>query len=159
MEYVFAYSRDTNVAIPVSFAPEELGFRGEVYVYDYFTRARRRQAAAQKIEVPVDSQGSYFVIAPVGASQIAFLGDLSKFVPASALRIPSLSDNGEITLSVQLKPGEKISLWLSAGSAPSVSADRATVTVPRFDSSTGLYEFTVLRGEGEQATIRIMPKR
>jgi hypothetical protein len=158
-EYVFAYSRDKNALMPVSVAPQELGFTGDVYVYDYFNRAGRRQASTQKIETAVDSQGTYFVIAPVGPSQIAFLGDLSKFVPASTLRMPSLSDNGEITLTVQLKPGEKISLWLSAASAPSVSANDAVVSVPRFDSSTGLYEFKVSRSEREQATIRITPKR
>jgi hypothetical protein len=158
MEYVFAYSRDQNMAMPVGFAPQELGFTGDVYVYDYFNRTGQRQAAAQRLEIPVDSQGSYFVVAPVGASQIAFLGDLSKFVPASRLRMPSFSDTGAITLTLQLKLGEKISLWLSAASAPSVSADHAAVSEPRLDSSTGLYEFAVSRGEGEQATIRIAPK-
>ena len=159
IEYVFAYSRDSNMAMRASFAPKDFGFSSEVYIYDYFNRSGRRQPAAQTIETAVDNQGSYFVISPVGPSQIAFLGDLSKFVPASHLRVPSLSDNGQITLTLQLQPGETTSLWLSAAAAPIVSADQATVSAPRFDASTGLYEFTVSPGQHEQATIRIAPGR
>jgi hypothetical protein len=107
-----------NTAARVIFSPREFGFTGDVYVYDYFNRAGRRQPAAQKIETSVDSQGSYFVIAPVGLSQIAFLGDLSKLVPASSVRMPALLDNGQITLALRFESGETVSLWISAPSAP-----------------------------------------
>jgi hypothetical protein len=157
VEYVFAFSRDLNAAAPVSFSPQEFGFTGEVYVYDYFNRAGHRQPAAQKIEASVDSQGSYFVIAPVGPSQIAFLGDLSKFVPASTLRMPTLVDNGQITLALRFEFGETVSLWLSAPSAPSVSADRATISAVKFDSLTGLYQIIVSASQSEQAILRITP--
>jgi hypothetical protein len=84
IEYVFAYSRDLNAKAPVSFSPQEFGFTGDVYVYDYFNKSGWRQTAAQEIDASVDSQGSYFVIASIGVSGMAFLGDLSKFVPASS---------------------------------------------------------------------------
>jgi hypothetical protein len=157
VEYVFAYSRDLNTTTRVSFSPRELGYTGDVYVYDYFDRSGQRQPAAQKIETSVDSQGSYFVIAPVGSSQIAFLGDLSKFVPASTLRMPTLLDDGRITLALRFESGETVSLWLSALSAPSVSADGATISAVKFDSGTGLYQITVSAGPSEQAIVRIAP--
>jgi hypothetical protein len=157
VEYVFAYSRSRAGLSTVSFAPQELGFSGEVYVYDYFNRSGTRQPAAHRIETVVGSDGSYFIIAPVGYSKIAFLGDLSRFASASTLRVSELSDNGQITISLQLTPGEKVPLSFSAAFVPIVSASLATVSAPRFDSRTGLYEVIVSAGESPQATLHVIP--
>lgn len=155
--YVFAYSRDVNATAPVIFSPQELGFSGEVYVYNYFSQTGQLQPAARSIESSVDSQGSYFVIAPVGQSKIAFVGDLSKFVPASKQRVMGFTDNGQITVLLQLNPGEDVPLWFFAPSMPAVSADQASISAPTLDSVTGLYKVTVKSGAGKQATIRITP--
>lgn len=153
--YVFAYSRDLNHLAPVNFAPQDFGFTGQVYVYDFFNQTGHLQPAAQSIQASVDSQGSYFVIAPVGPSQFAFLGDLSKYVPASRQRVASLSDNGQITATLRLKPGETVPLWFLAASQPAVSSDQAAVSVPAFDSARGLYQVMVSYTQNKQATIRI----
>ena len=155
VEYVFAYSRDINARAPVSVSPQELGFTGDVYVYDYFGKAGWRQSGSQAIERSVDSQGSYFVIASIGPSGSAFVGDLSKFAPASKQRVPSLADNGEITATLQMNVGEAVPIWVFALSTPVVSADGATVSAPTFDSMTGLYEVTVTSVESKIVTVRI----
>jgi hypothetical protein len=155
LEYVFAYSRNVNAPATVSVSPPDFGFTGDVYVYDYFGKTGWRQPAAQAIVRSVDSQGSYFVIAPVGQSGMAFLGDLSKFVPASQQRVPSLSDNGQITAILQFNPPETVLISILAASMPVVAADGATVSAPTFDSTTGLYQVRVASGENKQATIRI----
>jgi hypothetical protein len=154
-EYVFAYSRDANAPGSVSFSPQDFGFTGEVYLYDYFGKTGSLQPGAQAIERSVDSQGSYFVIAPVGPSGMAFLGDLSKFVPGSQQRLLSLSDSGVITATLQFNPPETVPISIFAASAPLVSSDLATVSAPAFDPSTGLYRVTVASGENKQATIQI----
>ena len=150
---MFAYSRDVSTMALVHLTPQEFGFTGDVYVYNYFNKTGWRQPATQKIETSVDSQGSYFVIAPVGQSRIAFLGDLSKFVPASKQRVSSLSDTGQISATLHLRPAETMPIWFFASSTPTVSADHATVSAPRFDSTTGLYQVVVASNQNERATI------
>jgi hypothetical protein len=88
----------------------------------------------------VDSQGSYFIIASIGPSGSAFVGDLSKFAPASKQRVPSLADNGKITATLQMNAGEAVAIWIFAPSMPVVSAEGATVSPPSFDSIAGLYQ-------------------
>ena len=161
VEYVFAYSRNQNGPAQVSFAPQDFGLTGSVYVYDYFGKMGWRQPASQAVVRLVDSQGSYFVMAPIGPSGMAFLGDLSKFATASKQRVTSLSDKGQISAALQFAPGETvpISFFGSASpvitAAPVITADGATVSVATYDSTTGLYRVSVTPGPGNTATIRI----
>lgn len=67
------------------------------------------------------------------------------------------TDNGQITVLLQLNPGEDVPLWFFAPSMPAVSADQASISAPTLDSVTGLYKVTVKSGAGKQATIRITP--
>jgi len=157
VEYVFAYSRDLNALATMSVTPQDFGFVGDVYVYDYFGKTGWRQPATQAIVRSVDSQGSYFVMAPVGPSGIAFLGDLSRFVPASRKRVLSLVDNGQIAIGLRFKPGETVPIWIYATSTPVVSSNGATVSAPAHDSTTGLYQVMVASGRNVQATIWIAP--
>jgi hypothetical protein len=57
IEYVFAYNRGSSRSSTVSFAPQELRFSGEVYVYDYFNRtesaSRRRTASRLRLTARV----------------------------------------------------------------------------------------------------------
>ncbi len=155
VEYVFAYSRDVNAPAEVSFSPHDFGFTGDVYVYDYFGKTGSPQPGAQPIVKSVDSQGSYFVMAPVGPSGIAFLGDLSRFVSASQQRVVSLADDGQISATLQFKPPETVPISVFAASKPVVSADGATVSAPVLDAATGLYQVLVASSENKQAIIHI----
>ena len=157
MEYVFAYSRDLKATETVSVSPADLGFASDVYVYDYFGKTGWRQPAEREITRAVDSQGSYFVIAPIGLSGMAFLGDVSRFVPASRQRVGSLTDNGQIMVTLELLPGETVPISVFAAATPVMSADGATVSAPVLDASSGLYQVSVKAGPGQggAATIRI----
>lgn len=155
VEYVFAYSRNVNAPETVSFAPQDFGFSGNVYVYDYFGKTGWQQGAAQAIVKPVDSQGSYFVIAPVGPSGIAFVGDVSRFVPASHQRVLSLADTGQIAATLQFKPPETVTISVYAASAPVVTASGATVSTATYDSTSGLYQVAVTSVQNNQAAIAI----
>lgn len=155
VRYLFAFSRNLNASAAVSLAPADFGFTGDVYMYDYFGQTGWRQGAGQAIARQVDSQGSYFVIAPVGPSGIAFIGDLSRFVPSARQRVTSLADNGQVTATLQMLPGETVTLSMYAAAAPAISANGATVGAPIFDSTTGLYRVSVTAGQGTNATIRI----
>lgn len=155
--YVFAYTRELNATAPVSFTPQDFGFNGTVYVYDYFGKAGWTQPASQSITRPVDSQGSYFVIAAVGPSGMAFLGDPSRFATASKQRFATLSDQGQIVATMHFAPGESVPVAMFAPATPLVSADGAAVSAPVYNSSTGLYTVTVTSQQNE-ATIHITPR-
>jgi hypothetical protein len=156
VEYVFAYSRDVNAPATVSISPQDLGFTGTVYVYDYFGKMGWTQPAAHAIARTVDSQGTYFVIAPVGPSGIAFMGDLSRFATASKQRFPALNDDGRITATMHFAPGETVPLSIFATEPPAVSANGATAGAPAYDPGTGLYQVT-LTSQNKEATLHIAP--
>lgn len=157
IEYVFGYSRDQNAAAPISILPQDFGFQGAVYVYDYFGNSGWWQPGTQSFATSVDSQGSYYVIAPIGPSGMAFLGDLTKYVPASRQRVETLSDDGQITATLNFKSGgETVPISVFASAAPVVSADHATVSAPAYDSATGLYRMMVTT-ESAAATLHIAP--
>ena len=159
VEYVFAYSRDQNTAAPISIRPEDYGFQNAVYVYDYFGKSGWWQPGTLAFATSVDSQGSYYVMAPIGASGMAFVGDVTKFVPASRQRVMSLSDDGQITAALAFKSGgETVPISIFATAAPVVSADQATVSTPVYDSATGLYRVMVT-SESAAATLHIAAGR
>jgi hypothetical protein len=81
--------------------------------------------ARAKFSAPlVRDAATFYVVAPVGKSGIAFLGDKNKFVGMGKQRIASLRDEaGKLTVGVVLAANEK-SIVLHGYSA---SAPKATV--------------------------------
>ena len=74
--YVFAYARGSNTS--ATFTPSSLGPGGNVYVNNYFTGSGSVVQAGNSYSDTVSS-GSYYIVAPIGSSGIAFLGDAAKF--------------------------------------------------------------------------------
>ena len=124
-EYVFAFNRPKTPDDKVHFTLGELGVNGPAYVYDYFSGAAQRLDARAKFSAPLGKDAAaFYVVAPVGKSGIAFLGDKDKFVGTGRQRIESLHDEaGKLTVGVVLAANEK-SVVLH-GYAP--SAPKATV--------------------------------
>jgi hypothetical protein len=133
--YVFAYSRaDSSQSIVVS--PPTLGLSGPAYVYDYFADTGRLLAPAETFSATVSS-GSYFVVAPVGPSGIAFLGDSGEFATLGRKRISQLSDDGHVvSASVEFASGEQaVTLFGYSPSAPSATATGGSADAS-YDPST-----------------------
>jgi hypothetical protein len=105
--YVFAYDRVQGARSPVSFSPQSLGATAPAYVYDYFHKTGVLLEPGQTFTGSADYNGSYFVVAPVGTSGIAFLGDAGKFVSCGTKRIEQISDDGVLRVSVRFAAGEK----------------------------------------------------
>jgi len=105
--YVVAYERTNGALSPVSFTPESLGVSGPAYVYDYFQNAGVVLKPGAPFTATVDYSGSYFIVAPIGRSGIAFLGDLGKFASTGKKRIEELSDDGTLRAVVRFARGEK----------------------------------------------------
>ena len=104
--FVVAYDRTNGALGSMSFSPESIGIKGPAYVYDYFASKGSVVSAGGQFTDVVDYNGSYYVVAPIGPSGIAFLGDKGKFVSTGKKRIETLSDDGTLHVSVRFAPGE-----------------------------------------------------
>jgi hypothetical protein len=104
--YVVAYERTNGALSPVAFSPESLGVAGAAYVYDYFQNAGIVLKPGAPFTATVDYSGSYFIVAPIGRSGIAFLGDIGKFTSNGKKRIEELSDDGTVRAVVRFARGE-----------------------------------------------------
>ena len=151
--YVFAYDRVEGVQSPVSFAPESLGIAARAFVYDYFHETGRVTQLGQSFTGSVDYNGYYFVVAPVGTSGIAFLGDPGKFVSCSKKRIEQISDDGVLRVSVRFAEGEKsVVLHLYSPFQPVATAEVGSVG-PLTPSAAGTYRVAVTPDASGQAMV------
>src|SRR5262249_4230016 len=101
--YVFAYQRGADTAI--AFTPPALSINGPAYLYNYFTGQGTIVDGAAPFHDQLADR-AYYVVAPIGPSGIAFLGDSGHYVSLGKKRITSLRDDGVIEVSVAFAAGE-----------------------------------------------------
>lgn len=153
--YVFAYSRRNHATQLATFTPASLGIAGSAYVYNYFTGTGTVVNAGQSFSARVGS-GSYYIVASIGPSGIAFLGDAGKFVSLGAKRISRLTDNGTVQATVSFARGEKsVILHGYAPARPQVSAINGLVGSLSYNSRGHLFSVPVSPGANGTATIEI----
>ncbi len=159
--YVLAYERAPGAQGPISFSPAEFGITNPAYVYDYFRETGAVVESGGLFTGNIDYDGSYFIVAPIGSSGIAFLGDSDKFVPCGKKRIEELSDDGGVLrVLVRFAGGEKtIALHLHAPSLPLVTTETGTagppiaVGVGRHRAAGGRYKVIVSFDPAGQAVV------
>lgn len=156
--YVVAYARTPNAGSQIAFSADSIGVPGPAYVYDYFQNAGIViQPGSQFVDI-VDRAGSYYLVAPIGPSGIAFLGDAGKFVSCGKKRIEQLSDNGSLRVTVRFAPGERfLVLRMYSPARPSITAEAGTVDQPQ-DRGDDLYRFVVYPSSAGTASISISTK-
>lgn len=138
-----------------SFRPSALGISGAAYVYNYFTGQGSVVPPGGSFQATVTS-GSYWVVAPVGRSGIAFLGDAGKFVSLGSKRISALSDDGAVHATVTFARGEgAVTLHGYSPSAPRVTAAPGSAGPVSYDPATGMFSVQVTPGAGQQSTVTI----
>ncbi|HEY2694839.1 MAG TPA: carbohydrate-binding protein [Pseudonocardiaceae bacterium] len=138
-----------------SFTPTELGITNRAYVYDYFAGTGQLVASGARVDVTV-TDGSYWIVAPVGPSGIAFLGDAGKFVAHGDKRIPHLTDDGTLHVTVQFTPGEgAIVLHGYAPTPPSAVATSGGISATTYDTTTQRFALTVTASANHQATLTV----
>lgn len=143
--YVFSYNRQDAPA-EVGFVPSSFGLSGDLYVYDPRAHAARRVAAGERVTFALDkSATAFYVLAPVGRSGLAFLGDEGKFVSTGRKRISAIKETpGGLTATITFASGEKtVRLFGYAPRAPQVKAVAGTVSDSAYDAASGRFEFTV----------------
>jgi hypothetical protein len=104
--YVLAYERTSGALGQISFLPGSLGVSGPAYVFDYFHKTGAVLQPGTPFNDTVDYNGSYYIVAPIGPSGMAFLGDANKFVSSGKKRIEQLTDDGAVRVVVRFAPNE-----------------------------------------------------
>ncbi len=145
-EYFFAFNRSRSHSEEFHFTPAELGFVGPVAAYNYFSGTGRRIDFADTISGTLGTNGvAYYIVAPVGKSRIAFLGDKGKFVSNGRQRIASLKDEQhELTADVLFAPTESsVILHGYAPHALEVTAQSGQVKILNYAPETGYFKVEV----------------
>ena len=145
-EYVFAFDRGGQSSRKVDFNVSELGLDRPAYVYDYFAKTAKRLNARADFSAELEKKANaFYVVAPVGKSGIAFLGDEDKFVGTGKQRITSMQDEpGKLTVGVVLAAGEKsVVLHGYAATAPKATVLTGVDDDLQFDSATGHFTIEV----------------
>ncbi len=149
--YVFGF---TSRSASLSFTPAELGYSGSVYVYDVNKDSGRLLTATQA-NADTISDTAYYVVAPVGKSGIAFLGEQGKIAPLGNKRISDWSDDGTLSVKVLFASGEtSVTLTGYAPTAPVATADTGTVGAVQYDATSK--RFTVpVTAAGSSASLKL----
>ena len=126
--YILAYSRVAATFSQIAFSPASIGVAGRAYVYDFFNHTGMLIQPGGAFSALVDYSGFYYLVAPIGPSGMAFLGDAGKFVSCGKKRIEQLSDDGRLHVLIRFAPGEKlVALRLYSPAQPVVSAESGSV--------------------------------
>jgi hypothetical protein len=140
--YIFAYSRATASAVTIK--PSTYGIAGPAYLFDYLNAAGYPIDAGSARIVNLTTGVGYFVLAPVGATGVAFLGDKGHFVTLGKKRIPALTDSGQIDVTVSFAAGEHMRTLFGYSPMPvSVSATVGDASALVWDSTTQLFTVNV----------------
>jgi len=141
--YVLAYDRTNGALGAMAFTPESVGVPGPAYVYDVFNARGSVVSPGSQFTDVVDYSGSYYIVAHIGKSGIAFLGDAGKFVSNGKKRIESLSDDGKVHASVRFADGENdVVLHLHSPVKPYLTVASGRVSRVLREGA-GLYRVTV----------------
>jgi len=139
--YVFAYAR-SDAPQDIVFSPASSGLTAEAYAYNYFADRGRVLGPGEPLSDTVNA-GTYYVVAPVGPSGIAFLGDSGQFATLGRKRISQLADDGQVTATVEFAAGEQsVTLFGYSPLSPSATALGGTVEAT-YDSTTQRFSVTV----------------
>ena len=154
--YAVAYTR-TGDANNVAFTPMTLGMLGETYIYNMSDQSGKVVNAAEPYTASLmNPDWAEFVLAPIGKSGIAFLGDVDKIVGTGHQRIASERDQpGLFTAVVTLSPSENsVTLHGYAPAQPAVSVLGGSASPVMYDAASGQFSVDVsTNAESERRTI------
>ncbi|HWC98062.1 MAG TPA: hypothetical protein VG456_14985 [Candidatus Sulfopaludibacter sp.] len=154
--YLFAYPQ-TAGNTQFTFSLADLGSAAPAYVFDYFNNTGRVVQPADLVSETITGASLYLVAAPIGRSGIAVIGDAGQFVTLGKKRIPSLTDDGVVHVTVAFAPGEssRILIGYSPATAPVVTASKGTADRVIYDAATGRFAVAIQPGADATAVIQI----
>jgi len=133
-----------------------------VYVYDYFAGTGQLVDPSDAIQKQISGDALFLVLAPVGPSGIAMVGDTGHFVTMGKKRVTGFTDRGAARVAVTFADGETSRVITGYSPiAPTVQAIEGTIGPVVYDNSTHLFRVPVMAGNSNSnsATIRIQALR
>ena len=129
---------------PWKIDPQSLGIRSPAFAYDVIGKRGTYVAAGQSYVGVLEGQYSFVIIAPVGPSGIAFLGDEDKIASTGKQRIADIRESvGNMEVTVLSAPAEVVRLHGFADASPSCFiADGKPLSV-QYDPATKHFAITV----------------
>lgn len=156
--YIVAYSTGANRE--AAFRLSDLGIQSPVYLWDYFAAAGRLVGPSDPISSAVPDTLQYWIAAPVGPSGIAVLGDVGEFVSMGKKRIPEVSDDGAVSLTIAFAEGEGSRVIQGySPERPRISVRDGRVEAVTYDRRNHLFQVTVAPGAGGTASLGIRCRR
>ena len=156
--YWFAYPQGTNRQ--ATFSPAGLGVNQRAYLYDYFTGSGQVVNPSDVLARPIAGDALYLVAAPIGPSGMAVVGDVDQFVTMGKKRVPALTDDGEIHLTVAFANGETVrSIKGYSPFKPAARATAGSVGHVAYDAVSQQFQIPVMPGPDGAASIRILQAR
>src|SRR5450759_2156931 len=156
--YAFAFTQGTNTL--AEFSPMELGMTAIVYVYDYFAGTGQLVDPSDVIQRPISGDALYLVLAPVGPSGIAIVGDTDQFITMGKKRVTGFTDRGAARVAVTFADGETARVITGYSPvAPGVMAIDGSIGPVAYDNSTHLFRVPVMAGNSNLSLIRIQASR
>ena len=151
--YVFAFTNDSSGSRSVNFNPSELGIKGKTVVYDPLTEELKVVNSGSGFSSLLNNNlYTYYIIAPVISSGIAFLGDAGKIASTGKKRIHNVEDNnGTLKVIVLFAKGEA-SVKLEGYSEKSVTSDKGKI---KYDSDTHLFNLILPSGGKKEVEVNI----
>ena len=109
------------------------------------------------IQKQITGDSLYLVLAPIGKSGMAIVGDTGQFVTMGKKRVTAFTDRGAARVTIAFAAGETSrTITGYASAAPIVLAmDGSSVGPVAYDDTTHLFKVTVTGGTNHSATIRI----
>jgi hypothetical protein len=152
--YVFAVARAAETKAVVDTA--RLGLGTSFYAWDALLGSGHPAGAGDHLEMPLVDGRAYHVVAPIGPSGLAFLGDEGKLVPLGKKRIAALADDGILRVTVSFAEGEReVVLRGWAPAQPVLLGHRGSSSPVEYDEVTGLFRLSVSPGPGNVARVRL----
>jgi hypothetical protein len=106
----------------------------------------------------VDNGRAYYIVAPIGLSGVAFLGDAEQFVSLGRKRIAALTDDGTLEATIAFADGEPSrTLHGYSPSEPNITATNGAIDSVTYDPSTQLFTVVVSPGADSSAIVDIRP--
>jgi len=156
--YLFCFATGETPVTQFSVRPSDLGMKGEVVIYSPETRLVKDIKASDTFSDDLGTaRYNYYLIAPITATGIAFLGDEGKIAATGKKRVEDIRLLGDkMSVTVLFAAGET-SVTLQGYAARAVSSDRGTVSQ---DPATHLFTVSVpAPGQGDKLTVTLTASR
>ena len=149
--YIFAFTNDSAESKEIKFIPSQLGIEGKVIVYNPLTKEveliKKGKAYSGKLN---SAPYTYYILAPLLPSGIAFLGDAGKIAATGKKRIAGISDDhGSLRVKVLFAKGES-SVNLEGYSNNPVKSNKGEIN---YNSDTHMFNLILLSKGNKEVTV------